>query len=154
MKYFYGFIVVVLTVILVTPALAKSDHDKGNKGKEERWEATDSDDRRNSQYEVGYEGSERGDAELNVEERAQKRLEKQQRKLEKQQRKNEYQHREQAGDIDGDMERRQDKTLEKLTGMEKQRERKAQQVQKELEQGSEQGQQARQKRKKWYQFWD
>jgi hypothetical protein len=38
-------------------------------------------------------------------------------------------------------------------GLEKQREKKSEQVQKELGKGSEQGQQAREKRKKWWKFW-
>jgi hypothetical protein len=48
--------------------------------------------------------------------------------------------------------------LEKVTmekrGLEKQREKKAGQVQKELDKGSERGQEARQKRKKWWKFWE
>jgi hypothetical protein len=39
-------------------------------------------------------------------------------------------------------------------GFDKQREKKAGQVQKELDKGSERGQEARQKRKKWWKFWE
>ena len=47
-----------------------------------------------------------------------------------------------------------DKDAEKIKGLEKQREKKSVQMQKELGKGSEQGQKARQKRKKWYKFWE
>lgn len=39
-------------------------------------------------------------------------------------------------------------------GMEKQREMKSEQEQKELGKGSEQGQESREKRKKWWRFWE
>ncbi|MFC1467676.1 hypothetical protein ACFLQY_03175 [Verrucomicrobiota bacterium] len=42
---------------------------------------------------------------------------------------------------------------ENICGIEKQRVKKAEQVQKELGKGSERGQEARQKRKKWWKFW-
>jgi hypothetical protein len=44
-------------------------------------------------------------------------------------------------------------TMEKR-GLEKQREKKARQVQKELDKGSERGQEARQERRKWWKFWE
>ena len=47
----------------------------------------------------------------------------------------------------------QEQEQREIKGLEKQREKKAEQVQKELNKGSETGQEARQNRKKWWKFW-
>jgi len=42
---------------------------------------------------------------------------------------------------------------DEVKGLEKQKAKKSEQVQKELDKGSEQGQEARETRKKWWRFW-
>ncbi len=63
-----------------------------------------------------------------------------------------------GGKADGiDFGRTEDKIKEgtstKLKGLEKQRQKKSEQVQKELGKGSEKGQESREQRKKWWKFW-
>ncbi len=56
-----------------------------------------------------------------------------------------------------DLDVKKEKKLKKdkvNTGLEKQREKKSEKVQKELGKGSEQGQESRKKRKKWWKFWE
>jgi hypothetical protein len=47
-----------------------------------------------------------------------------------------------------------DEKPEKMKGLEKQTVKKSEQTQKELDKGSEQGQAAREERKKWWKFWE
>jgi hypothetical protein len=54
---------------------------------------------------------------------------------------------------DNELEKKEKKNKE-IKGLEKQREKKSAQIQKELGKGSAQGQEARQQRKKWYKFWE
>lgn len=59
-------------------------------------------------------------------------------------------------DLDGDIEDVGEKVKsekEKLKGLEKQQAKKAEMEMKELDKGSETGQEARETRKKWWQFW-
>jgi hypothetical protein len=53
-----------------------------------------------------------------------------------------------------DMERERDRENDDNRGMEKQRERVMEQEQKELGKGSEQGQESREQRRKWWRFWE
>lgn len=65
----------------------------------------------------------------------------------------------------GETHKGEDKDIEKqdkddvkknkgVKGLEKQKAKKQEQVQKELDKGSEQGKEARSKRKKWWKFWE
>lgn len=129
----------VLVIVLVSPAMAKSG--KGNAGQSDLRQSGYADVVR-QQGDNWQQESDRQQTLLQQQQhKAQKQQQKEQKKLLKKARNGE---RLQVGD-DGSS---------KSSGLLKQRQRKSEQVQKELGKGSEQGQEAREKRRKWYRFWE
>jgi hypothetical protein len=125
---------IALCFLAAAPAFAEKP-DRAGKGKpaKEHSKAIDSktDDEVEEIKEKGKaESGKRGEKAHDLGEKAGEELEEAQKKMKG------------AGEIE---------TTEKR-GLEKQREKKAEQVQKELDKGSETGQEARQKRKKWWKF--
>ena len=60
---------------------------------------------------------------------------------------------EKGGEIKAGKEKQLKKQHDELKGLEKQKVKKSEQIQKELDKGSEKGKEARKKRKKWWKFW-
>ena len=56
--------------------------------------------------------------------------------------------------IKTEKEKKNMKQSDELKGLEKQKVKKSEQMQKEIDKGSEKGKEARKKRKKWWKFWD
>lgn len=149
-----GLMVLVLIIFLAVPLAAKSE--KGEKNREHVLlpapvKLEHKVDQQRDHLEI--EDDDNGKPWQQEQRQLEKKQQKEQRKLTKQQQKQQRKLNDTKQMGKDGLEQRVPDGEEEPSGLLKQQQKKSEQVQKELGKGSEQGQKAREKRKKWYQFW-